>query len=525
MLLLGLMTPATWAAPTTPPASEQTAPYVEGRDFEVSPQEYQDLLSYLNQAEQILKTTILDSSRLGGNQLHDRLIEGMHGALSESGPRAELLLFRYILNRALDLDQIFMQASGAGATIVVSSSAVLLASVRIALNYCQTQDIKRDASMKIPMPDWVGLARDQIPVLLRIADMAPTVDAKFEIVKRALGWTARSLNSAPNRRDYAEMIVNLSQTLSALGQTGHSVAEAENLLLQIKGKLAGNSQAAAVAFPAGSYPASNAQAPGPIFPLVNTDMSAPWQWSKVNGDPWGFAATSLQIGPGVGVENSSGAGRSTDGFAGVNARADLLVAGLTNWQQGPPLGAGVDFRANAGTTFSGVPVYDVKFNGYASAFYLGGAWLALETDQYPKVADQLVRLGGGIAAPIPISIDNVEYLLIRAQIGAVWMAGNVGGTQVSNPQDPGLAYELAAILKLTKFIIHVSFGQDYGLQTNDGATKVHRTELEAALTIPLGAIFKNDVVMIEGKHIFYNFDGGSPTVTQTTVGAFYAIKW
>jgi hypothetical protein len=220
--------------------SDAFSPYLDAAEHTISAQEYSDLKAYVERAQKILSNTLENSTAFSGAELHSHLLKGVELALRNTDLRGELLLFRYVLVRAVEVDRIYNDARTPTTTeseaAQLSSLVILIPAIESALSYYQTSDLPRLATTVVPSPNWQEFAADQVPHLLRAIDLAPSKTARAKMARTAVGWSAKALNSALERRtaETADLIVQLGELYNDPNLSHPTfVARAQETLLKV----------------------------------------------------------------------------------------------------------------------------------------------------------------------------------------------------------------------------------------------------------------------------------------------------
>jgi hypothetical protein len=176
-----------------------------------------------------------------------------------------------------------------------------------------------------------------------------------------------------------------------------------------------------------------------------------------------------------------------------------------------------DFRA-AVQSNPDLPVYQVRFNlGSALLpFGLMGLWVAVDANQWSDIREQVTRLGLNIVS-YPLSLSNGNYLYIQiaggpGRLEARGAGLSEAGGEVSRRRSAGGA--LSAILRHGKYLMLVrgqfdrvssSYAEtnEEGMFTRIRYARLDRFGVSAALSVPLGALLRNDAVRIEADLVHY----------------------
>lgn len=529
----------------------------------LSESEYADLKAYLNRAREALEETLLSAQTLGGPALHARLIAGIRSALEQStspyaaanDARNERLLFRNVLERALQVDSIFRKsiASTPNDDVLTSSSTiVLIASIRAALSYYVTSDLPRFESKLVPSPDWAGFVLDLIPAWLNMAGIAPSQLAKRDTLLAAISWVQTDLNRSINRREYAKIIVGLGQVYKDLEHGIRSMPEAQQYIKQAHTDLATAVKATAsdkpTEFPTSMYPANLAPAGSRptlhdndgIFPLIemssvrgvddfNLDLG-PLSSDRTTHLTPNQLAHFVQLGGGAGYAHIDGKG---DTFAALSARANLVYlpsyrvadGGINSMMQ-----VFAEGQVSAAVTKGEVPIYNFKFQGGAGPAPAVNFYVAVEGSQWDKVSNYVARFG--YSPMFTFTVDDTAYVMVRGFYGVGTMKNGPYGDITSDSGTKYLANDWTGtlnaggqiLLRISRFALNVEFTRDWG--RDKAAPRVTRDQLTAMLAIPLGLIFPNDGLRIEGE--FTRFTGDHADFKEYKIfkaGGYYEVRF
>lgn len=523
-------------AQSTPPA-----PSPDEQSQRLSESEYADLKAYVNRAQQVLEDTLASAQHQGGAQLHATLLSGIQASLEEARPgtglldlRQELLLFRSVLVRAIELDGVFKNDQG------IAANVVLLAGIHSALHYYNVDDKARLSSPIVPQPDWVGFAATQIPVLIKMSSLSPSNETSLEVIKRTVGWTAIDLNRSVLRRDHAKAIVGLETMLKSLEKGLATPGEGMELLSHVLATVAKTTSTASYEFPSEDYPGVSTRKPAPlpegtpdpnaIFPLVGKKLPLTGALLKLQGSDretrgaytaWNVEA-SLGAG-GIAVIADQG---DNKGFGAVSAAAHALIfhsEGMAaNYWHAKGDAA---FTGMSGGGTEGGAGYSARANANAGGFWLAGAWVGIEANDYARIRETITRVGWNVS--VPLSLGEKDYVLVRLGVGVGTFfkgPGSADGATLTSGNNAGLSFEAQVLLHVSRFVLNIQADHDASQQLAD----VKRTSLYAALSLSLGAIFPNDAVRIEGQMIQYDLTdpfNNQTKITAARVGGFYEVRF
>lgn len=518
--------------------SDTKRPYYESEATSVTldKSEYNDLVAYLEQARDTLTKTMADARKLGARDEHMRLVSGAEDAIKQSGFKYDLLLFRHVLERALDIDGVYMQGVGTQSVAGIHSrydaaNLVLLVNLRKAIEYYNSGrgDVKSEV---IPVPNWVAFATSNIPLYEKEITLAPSRRAMIEIALRALGWTARALNTSLERKEFAREIEDLMAMREQLEKDAVPVASAQQLLLDVHERLLKRAKQASAAdgVPKQAYPApsSGGDSNSTSDPTVYKGLFAGVETND------SMLRMDVQAGLGMIVESESQ--RSTKYFAQLSARATLVGGGMAS-KAFMAAGGAADLRARYAQ--GSLPMYRFKAQAFGGGIVAANLWGAIEANKFQSLREEIAR--GGWSPAAVIKIDQQSYVLIRAGVGAVLSStttsqavlkrsgSEIGKgteytdkTQVTGVQ--GLTLDASAVLKLCNFLIQVEATADRPFaDTPDSPT---RLSASLDVSIPLKLIFGNEALKLEADAVHYNFN--TPALSNVTIleaGVSYLVRW
>lgn len=523
-------------------------PYLEGAEYRISESEYGDLRAYVERAQKILVRTLEASTAFSGTDLRAVLLEGIHSALESSSLRSELLLFKHALVRATEMDKLFMEGNESAENAGLVAKVILIPAIETALKYYQSSDLPRLASNVVPSPNWLEFAADQVPHLLRALDLAPDRDKRTEMAKKAVGWTARALNSSLERRESAtaDMIVQLGElyndprsrhdsyvprvqeALLLVYKTHRKPLETLTLAPASAGKdLKMRPRGALVRMGSGSVSAFKKIISFPWFNVGRTAaIGHDNHENNTRGDDiWTMSRTTVTTGGGIATGYDGNAAGDTKSGKAAYLGADIMVSGATGDLEYLSVGslyAGIEGEVQP----TGAPVdwnYSLKAKVAPNMFFVLGGFIAMERNVFGKFEENILR--GGWAPQFAIRLKNKDYVLIRAYVGS-WMYLcrtrddiRMSCTDPKAPaegftNDGGVSTGGSVLLKKKRF--SASFD---GSWSRDGAGD--RLALDASVTLPLGAIVKNDALYLKGQVVDY--EGSGAAAGEGFV--FYGLTW
>jgi hypothetical protein len=561
---------------------DELTPYLEGSNHTITEREYGDLKAYVERAKKILIQTLDDSTAFSGTELREHLLGGIESALSSTDLRGELLLFRYVLTRALDIDRIYFSRNS-GTNLVelsqLSAQVVLLPAIVSAIDYYQTSDMPRLATTVVPSPNWTEFAADQVSHFLRMVDLAPSKQQAILVAKTSLGWTARSLNSALERRnpEVADHIVRLGELYNSPGKKNQTyISRAQEALLAVYRSYRKELHVIALA------PASSGS-----DLKINDSPFILWRLIKGGGRLVGSGVTGTGrlakrvfglpiLGVNIGGATPIGMDQSGSGtdefgqpykgpyvfkhvslvrfsaFAGggrgaiyggtADGASRFHNAGIVNLRFagifGKKLSSEDGEKAFFGTynEMSGVltaPDESGKFLGNGKIILSGHSFFVLaaafhyERNAYGSFEEQLVRFGW--APQVMLRVGHRQYVVLQGFLGG----GSLDCTAQdrkhcaapdSSGDEGGLKSTsfvggLLAVAQLKRFSASAEFSYTpAGFEYS--SESADRTALDATVAIPLGVLVGNDSLILSGQAIKH----GSG-VSGSSGYVFYGLTW
>ena len=532
-------------------ADDEFQPYLDGTEHKISEREYEDLRSYVERAQKILMRTLDDSTDFSGTDLRAHLLSGIRTALQSTNLRNELLLFRYVLSRAVEVDEFYTKNETGAEIAQLSAQIVLLPAIESALNYYQSSDLPRLATTTVPSPDWLSFAADQVPQLLRAVDLAPTRVQKVEVVRRALGWTAKALNSAHERRtaEVADLIVRLGELYNYPNpQHSQYVTRAQDALLAVYKAYRKPLPTITIA------PAST----GTDLKMRRKSLASragrrvlrafglPLLGIKTGG-VIGWDDTGTQLSNGAGNRGPDlarttvviGAGKSATYYGNEDGTADVKNAAifkvdiayirsqLGESTYGDKFFGGVygelSGHARPGANASEL-TYSTRALLSANIFVAGAAYVAIDVNKFERFSETFFRLG--YAPQFMLRIGNMEYVAFRASVD-YWVADcNIAAGNGETPCSrklSGVGGSLGIVLHKKRFsaALNANIGRNGYVDSSDEDHVDVRRAADALVTFPLGILLRNDAVILKGEAVDYS-DGGPSSASGLM---FYGLTW
>ena len=528
-----------FAAATPAFAADELSPYLDGAEHTISEREYNDLRSYVERAQKILIETLEESIGYSGTELRDHLLGGIQSALQSTGLRNELLLFRYVLLRAVKVDEFYTKNDTGAEIAQLSAQIVLLPAIESALNYYQSSDLPRLATTTVPSPDWLSFAADQVPQLLRAVDLAPTRATKIGIARSALGWTAKALNSSHERRtaEVADHIVRLGELYNHRNRKhAQYVTRAQDALLTVYKAyrkplptitLAPASAGQDLKMRRGSFLSLSR-------PFFRKNGAVATIGKRTGGTDNGLGTlTRLTIFLGAGVSAAYDENSAGDVDTRKAATVAIDAAAVARAEVGDPLMFSAHGSLSAGVAAAGKVNewnYNVSVRGSANAVVVFGVFGAIERNVFNEFEETLLR--GGWSPHGIIRLANTDYLLIRFYAGGLvaTLCGNAainsescvsGDASNASPMLGG-----SMVLKLKR--ASVEFDANYAYFDSAGVIDASATDVDVgrfsfdgSVNLPLRLLVKNDSLQLKGQVVNYGPDGPS----NSAGFVFYGLKW
>ena len=534
--------------------ADDLTPYLEGREHLITEREYSDLRSYVERAQEVLVQTLEDSMVSSGTELRERLVNGIRSAQQSTGLRHELMLFRYILTRALESDRLYVYKYENAQSAQLSAQIILLPAIESALNYYQSSDLPRLATTTVPSPDWLSFAADQVPNLLRAVDLAPNRAKKAALVKRALGWTAKALNSAVDRRtgDVAKHIVRLGELYNERNyKRADFISRAQDALLAVYKGYRTPLPTVTLAPASAGKDLKMRRDSFSLFDLVpNLNLKR-----HINRPLFGKDGKSTIIGksdPGSSTEFTKvfrlgmffglGVSGSYDGNSdgNVDARKAATVAidaiAFATDDSDDFTDRVAPFSAQVLSSADLSPAgkvndwnYNVSIEGSAQGAFVFAVFGAIERNVFNQFEETILR--GGWAPQFVMRLGELEYFVMRGSLGL--LESRLCGSAVPNSESCASGKRskagvvgLSVILKLKRFSAEIksnyaTYDSSVVVDTNATGIEVSRFGLDGSVNLPLRLLVKNDSLQLKGQVV--NYSPGGPS--NSTAFIFYGLKW
>ena len=536
-------------------------PYLDATEHKISEREYDDLRSYIERAQKILTATLGDSTAFSGTELRSHLLSGIQTALQSTNLRHELLLFRYVLSRALEIDAFYYKNYATAQGAQLSAQVILLPSIESALSYYQSSDRPRLETTTVPSPDWLSFAADQVPQLLRAVDLAPSPDKKIEIVKRALGWTAKALNSAHERRgsEVADHIVRLGE-LYNYPNPAHPqyVTRAQDALLLVYKTYRKPIPTISLA-PASSgtdlkmrrrslFKRATVKILGLPIIGINTggllgrdkqDTSEDHQWEDSNFlTRQDLLRATLVLGGGKSATyDGNEAGTAYIKNAAVFRVDGVYINGSKAKSEYEVPIWGAIYGEVSGHVRPGDKASEWTYSARAavSANVLSGVgtYIAVEKNKFERFSESFFRVG--FAPQMMIRIGKMEYVVFRAMFGYANGGCDIEGGDGTTPCSrdlSGMMTGVGVVINKKRFSATLDSTLDTNRRENPGWTGGNdgnpeyvwnsRRAVDAVVTLPLGLVLRNDALILKGQAVDYT-SGGGPSSASGLI--FYGLKW
>lgn len=550
--------------------ADDFTPYLEGSEHKISEQEYSDLRSYVERAQKTLMRTLDDAPAFSGVDLRAHVLGGIQQALASSDLRGELLLFRYVLSRAIETDTVFYADGDGDERAQLVAQVVLIPAIESALKYYQTSDLPRLASNVVPSPNWLEFAADQVPHLLRAVDLAPTKDKATELAWQALGWTARSLNSSLERRssEVADFIVRLGELYNTPNRRHPSfISRAQESLLAVYKKYRAPLPVISLA-PASAgldlkmRDATLARRLGGGFGSVGHGFGAAARGigsgikkiftlpilgigpkdDEILGKDWtegdsengelkhhvgGIKLARVSVLGGAGMGSTYDSAATDTKSSGVALLADARFVAVDYSCENDCGPAGSFFAEASSHVIPGSAGkdwgYSMNLSANATVFGLLGIMGAIEKNDYSAFEETLTRIG--FAPHLIIRIGKQEYVLVQGFVGPMRSADD-------EFEYTEVGAKVVVQKKRFSVLVGATMAGDTARDPSDARRNLSRsrTSVESTVNLPLGLFVRNDGLIFKGQAIKYEDRDGD---TDEKIGSrsaaaglvFYGLSW
>lgn len=214
------------------PVVNKPAALQEGTQRELSADQVAELLPWAKNSKSLLGDMVNGLDGLSTTDKIERLELGIKSAVNESAPKNTELLMRYVLNRALvvnDILKVEMSEDSVGTSD--TKLRVLLTSVNMAIKY---YDLDEKVLSKKAVIPFAKFGQDYFIFLNELNKSIFDASASYAIQKTALQWLQWDLYRDLNNTSYAPQIVKLNNGLKLLPEKKLSDAQSLNYIRQMK---------------------------------------------------------------------------------------------------------------------------------------------------------------------------------------------------------------------------------------------------------------------------------------------------
>ena len=195
----------------------QDSIFDEGVDTTIRPEDItQDLYQWAQNTALKLKKVLEDMRNFDLPEKRAFLIKHIQESVEEAQNIRELLLMRFALNRALDLNKSFSDQDDE-----LSVNYVLIPVIRQAIALYEREDLpyltatlNQQNIQDIPVPSYAAFTKNNISYLLNISNLTPSYVSQFEILKNTIVWVVNDLlRSSETKRNptNSTLILNLEE--------------------------------------------------------------------------------------------------------------------------------------------------------------------------------------------------------------------------------------------------------------------------------------------------------------------------
>lgn len=222
----------TYAEDITIPVIAKPSLLQEGTQTQLSDSQISELIPWAKDSKLYLTDLLEGAESLSVTDKIDRLVEGIKLVVGESAPKQTELLMRYILNRALVVNETLskeIESNQIGQADI--KLRVLLSSINMAIKYYDTDMKALSKKSQTPFADF-GIQYFQF--LVEINKSIFDASAQYYIQRTALEWLAWDLYRDLNNKQFAPQIVKITNSLKTLPLENISDMQAITLIGQMR---------------------------------------------------------------------------------------------------------------------------------------------------------------------------------------------------------------------------------------------------------------------------------------------------
>jgi hypothetical protein len=205
----------------------------EGTQRDLSPEQIAELLPWAKDSKSMLSDLLENIQGLGMADKVNRMVDGIQQVVGESAPKNSELFMRYVLNRALVLNDMLdkeMDVDAVGAIDV--KSRVLVLSIKMAIKYYDIDSAKL-ADQKVVSP-FASFGKEYFYFLKELNKSIFDASAQYKIERTSLEWLQWDLYRDLNNTSYASTIIKINNALRIFPSTKLTDSQSINYIKQVR---------------------------------------------------------------------------------------------------------------------------------------------------------------------------------------------------------------------------------------------------------------------------------------------------
>jgi cell division protein FtsL len=205
----------------------------EGTQRDLSPAQIAELLPWAKDSKSMLSDLLENIQGLGMTDKVSRMVDGIQQVVGESAPKNSELFMRYVLNRALVLNDMLdkeIDADAVGAIDV--KSRVLVLSIKMAIKYYDIDSAKL-ADQKVVSP-FASFGKEYFYFLKELNKSIFDASAQYKIERTSLEWLQWDLYRDLNNTSYASTIIKINNALRIFPSTKLTDSQSINYIKQVR---------------------------------------------------------------------------------------------------------------------------------------------------------------------------------------------------------------------------------------------------------------------------------------------------
>lgn len=205
----------------------------EGTQRDLSPEQIAELLPWAKDSKSMLSDLLENIQGLGMADRVSRMVDGVQQVVGESAPKNSELFMRYVLNRALVLNEMLdkeIEADAVGAIDV--KSRVLVLSIKMAIKYYDIDSAKL-ADQKTVSP-FASFGKEYFYFLKELNKSIFDASAQYKIERISLEWLQWDLYRDLNNTSYASTIIKINNALKIFPSTNLTDSQSINYIKQVR---------------------------------------------------------------------------------------------------------------------------------------------------------------------------------------------------------------------------------------------------------------------------------------------------